>query len=797
MTMFGSQWLANPDTGYEISQSIRFNDNDSAYLNRTFGSAGNRKTYTFSGWFKRGNILGANTTLALAVESGGNNADIHIESGEVLRFRDQGNSLNLITNQVFRDPSAWFHLVAAVDTTQSTASNRAKLYLNGSQITSFSTETYMAQDSEGLINSADNIEIGRNPNGSVFWDGYMAELVFIDGQALTPASLGETNNDGVWIPKNPSSLTFGTNGYYLKGQDSSALGDDTSGNGNDFTSSGLAAADQVTDSPTNNMPTLNPLSSGTGTLSDGNLQYVGVSGNWSNSRLNLLVPDTGKWAIRVKSASSYQQILVGLCAPDSACPYTDIDLNGVAQIRYNTFDGNFVTRVTGSLVNDTGAPTTAAQTFFQLLFDMDNGKLGVAADGASSGTFADISTYSALDLNGASLQSARQPFVQAYSGTDANAGVIIDVGQSGWETTVTGFKNLTLANMDDPAITDPKRYFGTLLYTGNGTTGQTVTGLETSSGTSWTPDWAWIKPRSAAYNSKLFDSVRTLGFSLESSTRNAEADLSAEFIGFADGGFQVDDNGSNNINQSGITHVGWCWEAGGSGSSNEDGSINTTATSANTTAGFSISTYTGTGSGATVGHGLGVKPSVVLIKCFGTGSTHWIINDWSGDYSNKLKLNETEAASSSSGFVTAASSTTFTLGTDSDVNGSSRTYVAYCFAEIDGYSSFGTYTGNGNADGPFVTTKFLPSFVMVKRTDSADNWVILDSARNPFNVANLRLLADTNNADITSTTHDFVSNGFKLRASDGGVNASSGSFIYMAFAKNPFGGDGVAPVTAR
>ena len=127
MVLSNSQWLANADTGYKINQSIRFNDNDSAFLNKTFGSAGNRKIYTFSGWFKRGNILGANTTLALAVESGGNNADIHIESGEVLRFRDQGNSLNLITDQVFRDPSAWFHIVASVYTTQSTASNRAKI----------------------------------------------------------------------------------------------------------------------------------------------------------------------------------------------------------------------------------------------------------------------------------------------------------------------------------------------------------------------------------------------------------------------------------------------------------------------------------------------------------------------------------------------------------------------------------------------------------------------------------------------------------------------------------------------
>jgi hypothetical protein len=796
MTMFGSQWLANPDTGYEISQSIRFNDNDSAYLNRTFGSAGNRKTYTFSGWFKRGNILGANTTLALAVESGGNNADIHIESGEVLRFRDQGNSLNLITNQVFRDPSAWFHLVAAVDTTQSTASNRAKLYLNGSQITSFSTETYMAQDSEGLINSADNIEIGRNPNGSVFWDGYMAELVFIDGQALTPASLGETNNDGVWIPKNPSSLTFGTNGYYLKGQDSSALGDDTSGNGNDFSSSGLAAADQVTDSPTNNMPTLNSLSTGTGALSDGNLQYTGVSGNWSNSRLTLLVPDTGKWAIRMKSASSYQQIIVGLCAPDSACPYTDIDVNDVVQIRYNTQDGNFVTRVGGSLVNDTGAPTTAAQTFFQLLFDMDNGKLGVAADDATSGTFADISTYSALDLNGTALKTARQPFVQAFAGTDANAGVIIDVGQSGWTTTVTGFKNLILANLDTPSIKDGSAYFQPKIYTGS-TSAQDIT---FSGNSDLAPDWLWFKARSAS-DHFVFDRLRGVLKTISTNDKTAEVTSTGSMTAFGADGFSLGDGGSDNdINGvDGTNYVVWGWAANGSGSSNEDGSINTTATSANTTAGFSISTYTGTGSGATVGHGLGVKPSVVLVKCFGTASTHWVINDWSGDYSNKLKLNENEAASSSSGFVTAASSTTFTLGTDSDVNGSSRTYVAYCFAEIPGYSQISSYTGNNDADGPFVYTDFAPAYVLWKnRTTAGNHWVVADRARSPGNVSVERLFPDLTNAESTSTAMcDFLSNGFKIRSTMGEINTSGDTIIYMAFAENPFGGGSIPPVTAR
>ena len=786
MTMFASQWLANPDTGYEIDQSIRFNSADEAFLSRTPGSGSAATQYAISVWCKRGLL---DEQYIFMQGSDASNLDIlQFQSDSTLRFfQYPGSSTSdFITTQVFRDAAAWYHIVVIVDTTQGTAGDRVKIYVNGSRVTDFSTQTNPGSSATSMIGGTSQMTIGRKTPGTTHYhDGYMAEFNMVFG---TPSisDFGETNSaTGQWVPKKYTG-SYGTNGFYLKGQDSSALGDDSSGNGNDFTSSGLAAADQVTDSPTNNMPTLNPLSSGTGTLSDGNLQYTGVSGNWSNSRLNLLVPDTGKWAIRMKSASSYQQIIVGLCAPDSECPYTDIDLNGVVQIRYNTLDADFKTRVGGSLVTDNGPPAVAAQTFFQLLFDMDNGKLGMAADDATSGTFADTSTYSILDLNGASLSTARQPFVQAFSGTDANAGVIIDVGQSGWETTVTGFKNLTLANMDDPAITDPKRYFGTLLYTGNGTTGQTVTGLETSSGTSWTPDWVWIKPRSAAYNSKLFDSVRTLGHSLESSTNNAEADLSAEFIGFADGGFQVDDDGSNNINQSGITHVGWCWEAGGSGSSNGDGDITSTV-SASTTSGFSALIYSGSGnSGDTVGHGLGVKPSAVIVKTR-SAADHWIVNDWSGNYANKLKLNETEAASSSSGFVTAASSSTFTLGSDVAVNGSGRTYVAYCFAEIEGFNKLGSYEGNGNADGPFVYTGFSPQWILFRVTSTADAWQIYDTKRYTINPFGTTIAPNSNAVEGSfSARLDILSNGFKVRTTNTALNGSGEDYIFMAFAESPF-----------
>ena len=716
--------------------------------------------------------------------------------------RTGGSWYELNVDQSFVDPSAWYHFVWVWDSDNGTAADRMRIYLNGDRLTSFSnTPSYPASATatDSWNNSSYAHQIGFE-NNTRFFDGYLAEMYHIDGQALTPASFGETNSStGQWIPKDASGLTFGTRGFYLKGEDSSDLGNDSSGNGNDFSSSGLAAADQVTDSPTNNLPTLNPLSSGTGALSDGNLQYTGVSGNWSNSRLNLLVPDTGKWAIRMKSASSYQQIIVGLCAPDGACPYTDIDVNGVAQIRYNTLDGNFVTRVGGSLVNDTGPPTVAAQTFFQLLFDMDNGKLGMAADGASSGTFADTSTYSIMDLNGASLSTARQPFVQAYAGTDSNAGVIIDAGQSGWETTVTGFKNLSLANLDDPAIANPGDHFQTILYTGNGTTGQSITGV------GFQPDFTWTRIRSPnGYSHQLFDAVRGAGANLQANNTNAEGDISDEFKSFDSDGFTIDDV-NQNVNENNSLYVAWNWKANGSGSSNGDGDITATV-SANTTAGFSIVTYSGSGnSGDTVGHGLGVKPSAVLVKVRST-TDHWILSNWEGDYAEKIKLNDTEAASSSSGFVTAANTSTFTLGNDVAVNGSGRTYVAYCWNEVEGYSKFGTFEGNGSTDGPFVYTGFKPRFILFIRTDATEGRNLIDTARgsgnfgsaagtngrNPTAGNELNAKINVNDANTEednpagSRKVSYLSNGFKVRNTNTAMNASGGDYIYMAFAESPF-----------
>ena len=773
MTMFGSQWFAAPDTTYEIDQSIRFNDDDSSYLNRTPGSAGDRRTFTFSCWVKRANITSANCPIF----SAGGDDWLMFLSANTLGFNTSGSNYRIVTTQVFRDPGAWFHLVLRVDTTNSTAGDRLRLYINGSEVTDFGTDTNPTLNFETSFNNTGEHDIGKLVGASQFFDGYLAEINHVDGSSLAPSSFGETNSTtGQWVPKAYSG-SYGTNGFYLKGQDSSALGDDTSGNGNDFSSSGLAAADQMSDSPTDNHCTLNPLWVDGHTLSDGNLVASAAADSAAIGTMAFDVTDSDGYYFEAKvtTAATYPNVGIRTVeSPSQVGAVTSLSGNSTGRYSFTGSDGNFNDAGSSSSYGSAWAGT--ADKVIGVL--VKAGALYFSIDG----TIQNSGTAAKTGLTGYMLPTV---FYDAGSGTSAAWEMRFD--SSDWGTSPSGYKAISSNNLADPTIEDPKRYFGTLLYTGNGTTGQTVTGLETSSGTSWTPDWVWIKPRSAAYNSKLFDSVRTLGFSLESSTNNAEADLSAEFIGFADGGFQVDDNGSNNINQSGITHVGWCWEAGGSGSSNGDGDITSTV-SASTTSGFSALIYSGSGtSGDTVGHGLGVKPSAVLVKTR-NASDHWIINDWAGDYANKLKLNETEAASSSSGFVTAASSSTFTLGSDIAVNGSGRTYVAYCFAEIEGYSKISSYTGNGSASaGPFVYTGFSPQWILFRVTSTSDAWQIYDTKRYTINPFGTTIAPNSNAVESSfSARLDILRNGFKVRTTHTALNGSGEDYIFMAFAESPF-----------
>jgi hypothetical protein len=352
-------------------------------------------------------------------------------------------------------------------------------------------------------------------------------------------------------------------------------------------------------------------------------------------------------------------------------------------------------------------------------------------------------------------------------------------------TPPTGFKALHTGNLGAPVIALPAQNMAATLYTGNGTTQSIV---NTVNGVSFQPNLAWVKSRNTLEAQIWIDSVRGVGQELESNSTNAEAYNANSIQSFNSNGYT---SGNSNTNVATRTYVAWQWKAGGTAVSNTAGSI-TSSVSANASAGFSVVTYTGTGANATVGHGLGVAPGMVIVKSRSS------VYDWGVYHSantaspatQRLLLSSTAATDTNSTYWnnTAPTSSVFSLGSQPNVNNSASTYVAYCFAPVAGYSAFGKYTGNGSADGPFVFLGFRPRFVMIKRTDAVNNWVIYDTARNTFNKTSKYLYAQSSQAEVDDTVDyiDILSNGFKPRATWSGLNASGGTYIYMAFAESPF-----------
>ena len=348
-------------------------------------------------------------------------------------------------------------------------------------------------------------------------------------------------------------------------------------------------------------------------------------------------------------------------------------------------------------------------------------------------------------------------------------------------------------------IDDPSAYFQTLLYTGDGSDDRNLVNTGNSD---LQPDWIWNKRRDSTSNHFIFDSSRGTSKILATDSTEVESTNTNQLQAFQTDGFQLgSDNGSNGSSR---TMVAWQWAAnGGTTSSNTDGSITSTV-QANTTAGFSIVTYDGTGSsGATFGHGLGTVPNFIIIK------NRSEVKDWavyhsantSAPETDALFLNLTDATIDNTGYWndTAPTSSIITVGDNTKVNSSGEQHIAYCFKEIQGYSKFGSYTGNGNADGSFVYTGFKPAWIMIKKTNNTSQWVLHDTTRQEFNMQTRFLQANQTAAESTSSAADLdiLSNGFKLRSTDDAQNGNGDTFIYMAFAEHPFVSSKGVPTTAR
>jgi len=557
------------------------------------------------------------------------------------------------------------------------------------------------------------------------------------------------------------------------------LGYDFSPNGNNWTTNNISLTagstyDSMTDVPTltsataANYWTFNPLIPVSGaTYSNGNLQYTNSNNN--KSGFSSPLPTTGKWyweGTWITNGGGSNPI-IGISQAGF-----DITQGASGELGYRSNGNKFDQSATETAY---GATWTTGDVI-GVAVDMDGGTIVFYKNGTSQGT-----AFTTV------LTALTQPVSPMFRVNVAGDVLAINFGQRPFTyTPPSGFVALNTYNLSTPTIANGAVYMAATTYTG---TGAALTIANTVNGTNFQPDLVWVKSRSAATDHKLTDVVRGVTKALISDTAGAETTDTNGLTAFGSTGFTL---GTDTVyNNSAATYVAWQWKANGTGVSNTSGSITSTV-SANTTAGFSVVTWTGNGvNAATVGHGLGVAPSMIIVKsrtlsAAGTGA--WYVYHSGIGAANYLVLNTT-AAQGTGGqwFSTAPTSSYFWLGgTGNNVNESGSSQVAYCFAAVAGYSAFGSYTGNGSTDGVFVYTGFRPRFLLTRRTDSAAGWIILDSARSPNNVAQNILEPQSAGADTGSTYNvvDFLSNGFKFRIA-GDPNTAGASNIYMAFAENP------------
>jgi len=895
---------ASGQGGYNLESSLRFRPSAGAYLERTFGVPTDPKKYTISVWAKRG-ALGGYQNIISAFDG------VTTYPGSILFAPDDtlgcymgGAAANaIITTQVFRDPSAWYHIVFSVDAANTTCS----LQINGGVTTTATIANVVSQ----INANGRTVRIGDYFNGAAAYhfDGYLTEFNFIDGQVLTANDFGETNTiTGVWKPKEYTG-TYGTNGFYLPftgeitptvtagfgGTAENVLYDDTnylisntttgsgfdlveydfgesinmidyniqdfrftggvstfkiytsdvggslsnyteraslsvsssyqnysgnlgvtaryikiratafgtngqgqinyfnvdvdssvfsdnSGNANNWTPNNINLVTDImndvptlTDEDTANFCTWNATAVGIdATLSNGNLDCAyGSSTGTRYGTPATIGMSSGKWYWEIKvTASSLSGTTAMIAITNKSNPIEIGQYAGVNNYGWAYYGQG--TKVTNDVNVAYGATYTTGDVI-GVSFDADAGNLVFYKNGVSQGT-----AFTGL-TNGPYFPAIGDgSFTHTFT-------VSANFGQRPFAyTPPTGYKKLNTYNLPDSTIVDGSKYMNPVLYTGNGGTNAITTGFS--------PDLVWLKNRGSAQDNTLFDSIRGTEYYLITNWNGAEStDGNSNHIAYDSNGFTL--TGTNaRTNASSNSYVAWNWR--GSDSSpvtNTDGTITSTV-SANTDSGFSIVTYIGTAAVATVGHGLGVAPSMIITKNRDTTTDWWVYHSALGN-TKYVVLNTTAvvATSSVAWNNTSPTSTVFTLGGAGNPSNANQD-VAYCFAEVEGFSKFGSYINNASTDGPFVYLGFRPAFVMIKYiTSGASDWMIFDSARDPYNVIPDYLRSNLSNAETTKAGGwiDFISNGFKVRNTDAttasiNFTGGTGTFIYMAFAETPF-----------
>ena len=806
-------------------------------LTRDYGaSPTSTKIMSFGGWIKR-QKAGFYSNLLSGTLGGGGVAQgyIYVNESDIIAVQDLvaggSTTFSYITNRKFRDVSSWYHLWVRIDTTDSTAGDRVQLWINGVRETSFSTATAPSENADTVALNQNKTHFFGHSNASYGGNVYYSDWYWLDGSSVSPVDTVGEFKGGVFIPKTYSGASFGNKGWHLKfdqvgvgSPSSSTIGADSSGNTNHWTSTANTNVEAhdcaMPDSPENNFCTLNPLYYLTASthLSEGNLQLTHES-TAHRANTGTMFSKTGKWYFEVRNktdaAGSTIAIGVGLQDITKAITYATGADNYVFYSNNN--NARFQVNTTATTLSTDGTYTPGAGDIIQVAFDVDSGKIFIglnntyiAEDGGNDGDPAGGNNPTKT-LSTPYGSTGYLPFVGVYNNEatanfgqdDTFAGAISSAGNADGNgkgvfkyAPPSGFLALCSDNLPEVTIgpnstTQATDYFNTVLYTGTGSSGNAINtvGFQT--------DWLWIKRRNGATSHRLIDSSRGVDKYLSSDTLNAEDDATGIFTSFDSNGFTVEGT-ANATNGNNNPYVAWNWKAnGGTTVTNTAGDINTTV-QANQTAGFSIVTWTGNGSGdQNLGHGLGATPTFVILKnreASDSSYDNWNVFSSVKGINRAIYLNSNAARQASTAFWgTDIDSTTFAVGGRAG-NGAytndSNDYVAYMFVDIDGYSMFGQYVGNGDADGAFIYTGFRPAWVMIKNFEAANNWHINDSVRDVDNTVIEYVYADTNAVEDNLSGGgglDFLSNGFKIRSTTAGVvNTDGGTYIFMAFAKAPF-----------
>jgi len=798
---------------HQITHSARFQLANTSKMERTPSSSGNRSKWTYSTWVKR-TKFNINTSFFGATRSGYENVfRFEDTSGndQINLFGFTGSSLdfNIQTKASRRDPNAWYHIVIAFDTTQGTSTNRIKLYVNGEQQTTLQVATYPSQNYSSNVNdSSTPMQIGYGSYGGQYFDGYIAESILIDGLQLDASSFGETKN-GVWIPKDPSGLTFGTNGFWMNYASSGALGNDVSGNNNDMSTTNLPPHDQMIDTPTNNFPVYSSIYNGNNTVSEGGLESTGGGGEGNSTTFAM---STGKWywECKAQTVSAYAPTFgIGQSGTGSTNG-SQYDIISWQTSAGQLYAGGGYPELMGTItIVQTGVSSLSSGDILSWWLDCDNRKLWIGKNGTipNSGNPATganpqaswatnpIVGFNSTCQNVASgvgvFNAGQNPSFNgtetAGTKTDKNGFGLFKYDPSSTDFLATCARNMPVAAAVDPKETAdnfPQKLFSPLLYVGNGSDDRNITGV------GFAPDWVWMKSRTDAEGHQNWDTSRGVEKRLQQNSSGAEESTSDKFQAFQSDGFQV--GSSNDTNKSSSNFVTWNWRVnGGTTSTNSAGSVNVTQ-QVDPSGGFSISTYSGAGGTGTIGHGLSNPPSFVIVKQR-NGANNWTVYHKGVGATKFANLDNTGAFQSASIWQnTTPSSSLVYLGDNNEVNHSGRTYVAYCYANTAGYIATGTYRGNGNDNGPCIITENVkPAWLLIREYGAADNWVLYDNKRLGYNftsAGNAVLYPDEANAEENQASRalDILANGFKLRTSNATINSNNGQYLYVAMSSNPF-----------